>query len=37
MSEEDHGYTLDTGVKGVQAFLQNKEAKEYIVSHNEGE
>ena len=36
-SQEDHGYTLDLGVKGINAFLPNKEAEQYIQSRNSGE
>ncbi|KAK2175873.1 hypothetical protein NP493_701g01000 [Ridgeia piscesae] len=36
-SREDHGYVVDLGVKGISAFLKNKEAEEYIVEYNEGQ
>ena len=35
-SQEDHGYVVDLGVKGVNAFLKNKEADQYIAEYNEG-
>ncbi|XP_060588543.1 protein RRP5 homolog [Ruditapes philippinarum] len=33
-SEEDHGYIVDIGVKGVQAFLKKKYAARYIQLYN---
>lgn len=33
---EDHGYTLDIGVKGVQVFLKNEHAEHYIQMYNDG-
>lgn len=35
-SQEDHGYTIDLGIKGVQAFLPNKQAEGYVSLHNNG-
>ena len=35
-SREDHGYIIDLGVKGVRAFLRNKDVESYIQQHNEG-
>ncbi|XP_053407461.1 protein RRP5 homolog [Mercenaria mercenaria] len=33
-SQEDHGYIIDIGVKGVQVFLKNKHASRYIQLYN---
>ncbi|KAK3601363.1 hypothetical protein CHS0354_037678 [Potamilus streckersoni] len=35
-SVEDHGYTVDIGVKGLHAFLKNTDAERYIQMHNDG-
>lgn len=35
-SVEDHGYTLQTGVKNLTAFLRFKEAEDYISLRNGG-
>ena len=35
-SREDHGYVVDLGVKGINAFLKNKDADQFIADYNEG-
>ncbi|XP_064630324.1 protein RRP5 homolog [Lineus longissimus] len=35
-SVEDHGYTVDIGIKGLKAFLSSKGAATYIRSKNQG-
>lgn len=36
MSEEDHGYTLHTGISGLTAFLRRSQTSRYIEQHNLG-
>lgn len=36
MSEEDHGYTLHTGISGLTAFLRHSQTSRYIEQHNLG-
>ena len=33
---EDHGYVVDLGVKGINAFLRSKDADQYIADYNDG-
>ncbi|CAG5134879.1 unnamed protein product, partial [Candidula unifasciata] len=35
-SIEDHGYKVDLGIKGLQAFLTTNDASSFIQKHNQG-
>ncbi|XP_014667836.1 PREDICTED: protein RRP5 homolog [Priapulus caudatus] len=37
VSVEDHGYVMDIGVKGIQAFLNSNDASKFIEEYNSGE
>ena len=37
LSVEDHGYRMDLGIKGLQAFLTTKDAEQFIKTKFNGE